>query len=75
MRAIAGSHNPQCQLWIFVEFKSFNSSPVKNPCPVYLQAKHSALNADGGRAATCFMWEPRRGEGVYRDDECGSGTL
>ena len=24
LRAIAGSHNPQCQLWIFVEFKSFN---------------------------------------------------
>ena len=31
---------------------------MKNPCPVYLQAKHSALNADRGNAATCFMWEP-----------------
>jgi len=58
LRAIAGSHNPQCQLWIFIEFKSFNVSKVKNPCPVYLQAKHSALNATGGRAATCFLWEP-----------------
>lgn len=58
LRAIAGSHNPQCQLWIFIEFKSFNVSKIKNPCPVYLQAKYSALNADGGRAMTCFMWEP-----------------
>jgi hypothetical protein len=58
LRAIAGSHNPQCQLWIFVEFKSFNVSPVKNPCPAHLQARYSGLNADGHRAATCFMWEP-----------------
>ena len=58
LRAIAGSHNPQCQLWIFVEFKSFNVSPVRNPCPEYLRAKYSAPNADGGKASTCFMWEP-----------------
>jgi len=57
LRAIANSHNPQCQLWIFVEFKSFNSSSQRNPCPAYLQAQHSALNT-GGRAWTCFMWEP-----------------
>lgn len=55
--AIAASHNPGCQLWLFVEFKSFNNSPVKNPCPVYLQA-HSAPNSNGEGAATCFMWEP-----------------
>jgi hypothetical protein len=58
LKAIAGSHNPQCQVWIFIEFKSFNVSQVKNPCPSYLQARYSGLNADGGRAATCFMWEP-----------------
>ena len=58
LEAIAASHNPQCQLWIFVEFKSFNSSPQRNPCPVYLQAAHSGPNADGNRASTCFMWEP-----------------
>jgi len=58
LRAIAGSRNPRCQLWIFVEFKSFANSPVKNPCPAYLQAGHSGPNADGNRAATCFMWEP-----------------
>jgi hypothetical protein len=58
LRAIAGSHNPQCQLWIMVEFKSFNSSPVRNPCPAHLQARYSGPNADGSRAATCFMWEP-----------------
>jgi hypothetical protein len=57
LRAIANSHNPQCQLWIFVEFKSFNNSTYRNPCPAYLQAQHSALNK-GGRAYTCFMWEP-----------------
>ena len=56
--AIAASHNPNCQLWLFVEFKSFSNSPVKNPCPVYLQAQHSALNSLGSGAATCFMWEP-----------------
>ena len=54
--AIAKSTNPQCQLWIFVEFKSFNDSSIKNPCPAYLQAR-SALNK-GGLAYTCFMWEP-----------------
>lgn len=58
LTAIAGSHNPQCQLWIFVEFKSFNASPVRNPCPAYLQAQHSGPNTDGSRASTCFMWEP-----------------
>lgn len=58
LEAIAGSHNPQCQLWIFVEFKSFNVSPIRNPCPAYLQAAHSGPNADGSRASTCFMWEP-----------------
>ena len=57
LRAIANSHNPQCQLWIFVEFKSFNGSTHKNPCPAYLQAQHSALNQNG-RTYTCFMWEP-----------------
>jgi hypothetical protein len=57
LRAIAGSHNPQCQVWILIEHKSFNNSPVRNPCPRYLQAEHSAPNADGS-ASTCFMWEP-----------------
>jgi hypothetical protein len=55
--AIATSSNPQCQMWLFVEFKSFSSSPVKNPCPVYLQPE-SAPNSYGNGAATCFMWEP-----------------
>ena len=59
LEAIAGSHNPQCQLWLFVEYKSFSNSPVKNPCPAYLQAQYSALNADGNGASTCFMW-PRK---------------
>jgi hypothetical protein len=58
LRAIAGSRNPRCQLWVFVEFKSFNNSPIKNPCPVNLRAQHSALNVFGNGAATCFMWEP-----------------
>jgi hypothetical protein len=58
LAAIAGSHNPQCQLWLFVEFKSFSNSPILNPCPVYLQAAHSGPNADGQGASTCFMWEP-----------------
>ena len=57
LAAIAASRNPQCQLWLFVEFKSFGNSPVKNPCPVYLQAQHSAPNSYGHGAATCFMWE------------------
>lgn len=58
LQAIARSRNPGCQVWMFVEFKSFRTSPTKNPCPVYLQAKHSALNSDGNGAVTCFMWEP-----------------
>jgi hypothetical protein len=41
-----------------VEFKSFSNSPIKNPCPKYLQAQHSALNSLGNGASTCFMWEP-----------------
>jgi hypothetical protein len=58
LAAIAASHNPHCQLWVFVEFKSFATSPTKNPCPVYLQAQHSAPNSYGNGAVTCFMWEP-----------------
>jgi hypothetical protein len=58
LAAIAGSHNPQCQLWLFVEYKSFSNSPVKNPCPPYLQAQYSAPNANGNGASTCFMWDP-----------------
>ena len=58
LAALAGSQNPQCQLWLFIEYKSFATSPVKNPCPAYLQAEHSALNAGGSGAVTCFMWEP-----------------
>jgi hypothetical protein len=58
LRAIADSNNPQCQVWLMVEYKSFNSSPVRNPCPEYLQARYSAPNADGTRAMSCFMWEP-----------------
>jgi len=58
LAAIAASANPGCQLWLMVEYKSFASSPVKNPCPVYLQAQHSGLNTAGNGAATCFMWEP-----------------
>jgi hypothetical protein len=57
LAAIAASSNPHCQLWLFVEFKSFANSPVRNPCPTYLQAKHSGLNSYGHGAATCFMWE------------------
>lgn len=57
LEAVGASRNPDCQVWMFVEFKSFHSSPTKNPCPVYLQAQHSGLNADGNGAATCFMWE------------------
>jgi hypothetical protein len=56
--AIAASRNPQCQLWLFVEWKSFSASPIKNPCPSYLQADYSAVNSYGSGAATCFMWEP-----------------
>ena len=56
--AIAASHNPHCQLWLLVEFKSFVNSPVRNPCPLYLQARHSGPNAHGQGASTCFLWEP-----------------
>ena len=56
--SISKSANPRCQLWLFIEFKSFRSSPVKNPCPVYLQASHSAPNEYGNGASTCFIWEP-----------------
>ena len=58
LAAIAASKNPRCQLWLFVSFKSFSTSPTKNPCPTYLQASYSALNSYGNEAATCFMWEP-----------------
>ena len=58
LAAIGGSQNPNCQLWLFVEYKSFSSSPIKNPCPPYLQAQYSALNSAGNGAYTCFMWEP-----------------
>lgn len=58
LAAIAASANPQCQLWVFIEYKSFSSSPIKNPCPAYLQAQYSALNSSGNGAMTCFMWEP-----------------
>lgn len=58
LSAIAHSRKPSCHLWVMVEFKSFINSPVKNPCPSYLQARHSAPNAYGHGAATCFIWEP-----------------
>jgi hypothetical protein len=58
LAAIAASHHPQCQLFLMVEFKSFANSPVKNPCPSYLQAQHSGPNSGGNGSATCFMWEP-----------------
>jgi len=58
LATITASRNPNCHLWLFIEFKSFSTSPVKNPCPTYLQAKHSALNSYGNGASTCFMWEP-----------------
>ena len=57
LAAIAASRNPQCQLWLLVEFKSFANSAVKNPCPLYLQAQHSGPNSSGSGAATCFIWE------------------
>jgi hypothetical protein len=57
LKAIAASSKPSCQLWLFVEFKSFPNSPTRNPCPSYLQARHSAPNSFGHGAATCFMWE------------------
>ena len=55
--AIASSRKPGCQLWVFIEFKSFTYSQHKNPCPKYLSG-HSGLNAYGNGASTCFMWEP-----------------
>jgi hypothetical protein len=58
LAAIAASANPGCQLWLFIQFKSFATSPTKNPCPTYLQAGHSAPNVYGNGAATCFIWEP-----------------
>lgn len=57
LQDIATSANPKCQLWIFIEWKSFASSLYKNPCPAYLQAQYSAANFSGV-ASTCFMWEP-----------------
>jgi hypothetical protein len=57
LTAIAASKNPKCQLWLFVEWRSYAASPTKNPCPKYLQQSYSALNADGSGAETCFMWE------------------
>lgn len=59
--AIADSSAPDCQLWLFVEFKSFPASRELNPCPEYLQADYSAENANARgseRGSTCFMWEP-----------------
>ncbi len=57
--AIAESGNPSCQVWLFVEWKSFPSSPQLNPCPLYLREDYSAPNANGDHSAyTCFMWEP-----------------
>ena len=58
LHAIVASRKPSCHLWLMVEFKSFVNSPVKNPCPTYLQARHSAPNSYGRGAATCFLWEP-----------------
>jgi Putative Ig domain len=58
LTTIAASRNPSCHLWLFIDFKSFSTSPVKNPCPTYLQAKYSALNSYGNGASTCFMWDP-----------------
>jgi hypothetical protein len=59
LAAIASSRNPQCQLWLFVEFKTFVRAPVKNPCPVYLQAQHSAPTAPLSNGAyACFIWDP-----------------
>jgi hypothetical protein len=57
LAAIAGSRNPQCQLWVMIEFKSFNSSPVRHPAPPHLASRFQALNAHG-KASTVFMWEP-----------------
>jgi hypothetical protein len=61
LRAIANSRKPQCQIWLFVDFKSFRNSPIKNPCPPYLQARYSARNTDE-TAYTCFMWDANVGD-------------
>jgi hypothetical protein len=57
LAAINRSRNPTCAAWLFVEFKSFSTSPIKNPCPIHLQAR-SGPNAHGNQASTCFLWEP-----------------
>lgn len=54
--AIAASRNPQCQLWVMIEFKSFSASPIRHPAPAYL-AQYQALNSTGD-ASTMMMWEP-----------------
>jgi hypothetical protein len=64
LRAISTSRNPQCQLWVMVEFKSFNASLVRAPAPGYL-ARYQALNTQG-RASTMFMWEPVVGDAYVR---------
>jgi hypothetical protein len=61
LRAIAASRSPQCQIWLMVEFKSFRNSPVKNPCPPYLQTRYSARNTSE-KASTCFMWDASVGD-------------
>lgn len=43
---------PGCRVWLFVEWRSYAASPIKNPCPAHIA---SALNADG--AQTCLMHE------------------
>ena len=58
LQAIAASNNPNCRVWIFIEFKSFSGAPVLNPCPPYLQGQYSGPNLTGGGATTCFMWDP-----------------
>lgn len=58
LAAIASSKNKACQLWLFIEWKSFAASPVKNPCPAYLQKDYSVPNSGGSGAMTCALWEP-----------------
>jgi hypothetical protein len=64
LRAIAASSKPQCQLWVMIEFKSFNSSPIRHPAPAYL-AQYQALNTQG-LASTMFMWERVVGDAYVR---------
>jgi hypothetical protein len=64
LAAIAVSRNPQCQLWVMAEFKSFNASPIRQPAPGYL-AQYSALN-NQGLAYSMFMWEPVIGDAYVR---------